>query len=53
MGDCLMENMENFVERHNVEHFRKLLITEINPTKRILLLRLLAEEETKQASHIK
>jgi len=53
MGDYLMENMENFVERHNVEHFRKLLIVETDPTKRILLLRLLADEEAKQASHIK
>jgi hypothetical protein len=53
MGDYLMENMENFVERHNVERFRKLLIVETDPTKRILLLRLLADEEAKQASHIK
>jgi len=45
--------MENFVERHNVEHYRKLPIIEIDPTKRTLLLRLLAEEEAKQASHIK
>lgn len=48
-----MESMENFVERHNVEHYRKLLIIESDPTKRILLLGLLAEEETKQASHTK
>ena len=34
----------------NVEHFRKLLATETDETKRQTLLRLLAEEEAKLAS---
>jgi hypothetical protein len=48
-----MENMEKFVEQRHVERYRKLLEVELDPTKRTLLLSLLAEEVAKQASHIK
>ena len=39
--------MEKFVARLNIEHYRKLLATELDETKRRELLRLLAEEEAK------
>jgi hypothetical protein len=38
------------IARLNIEHFRKLLATETDGTKRQMLLRLLAEEEAKLAS---
>ena len=40
------------VARLNIEHFRKLLATEIDGPKRQTLLRLLAEEEAKLATII-
>jgi hypothetical protein len=42
--------MQNFVERLNIADFAKRLKTETDPAKRALLLRLLAEDEVKQAS---
>ena len=45
--------MQNFVERSNIADFSKTLETETDPAKRALLLRLLAEEKVKQASHPK
>jgi hypothetical protein len=45
--------MEHFIERQNVAHFKDLLKVETDPAKRAVLLKLLAEEETKQASHAK
>lgn len=42
-----MENMESFIERHNIEHYRKRLITETDPTKLAVLLKLLADEEAR------
>jgi hypothetical protein len=43
--------MDHFVERQNVEHYNRLLELETDPLKRAMLLKLLAEEKTKQASH--
>jgi predicted phosphatase len=45
--------MEHFVERQNIEHFKHLLKLETDPAKRPMLLKLLAEEEAKQATHVK
>jgi hypothetical protein len=45
--------MQNFVERTNIAHFKEKLKTEIDPTRRALLTKLLAEEEAKQVSHTK
>ncbi len=42
--------LDNAIARLNIEHFRKLLTTEQDDTKRQTLLRLLAEEETKLAA---
>ena len=39
--------MERFVHRQNLEHFRKQLAEETDEGKRQTLLKLLAEEETK------
>ena len=44
--------MQNFIERTNIANFTKRLKTEADPTKRVLLLKLLAEEEAKHASHV-
>jgi hypothetical protein len=41
--------MDRSVARLNIEHFRRLLAAETDETRRQLLLRLLAEEETKLA----
>lgn len=41
---------ERFVERQNIAHYTKQLMTETDPIKRETLHRLLAEEITKQAS---
>ena len=45
--------MQDFVERTNIENFRKRLETENDLTKRSLLVNLLAEEEAKHADHRK
>ena len=45
--------MQNFVERSNIANFSKRLETETDAAKRALLLKLLAEEDAKQASHPK
>jgi hypothetical protein len=42
--------MDRTVARLNVEHYRKLLVTELDETKRRTLQRLLAEEEAKLAA---
>ncbi len=39
--------MDELIARLNIEHFRKLLATELDETKRKTVLQLLAEEETK------
>jgi hypothetical protein len=39
--------MDEWIARLNIEHFRKLLATELDETKRKTLLQLLAEEERK------
>jgi hypothetical protein len=44
--------MQDFVERTNIANFTERLKTETDPTKRALLLKLLAEEEAKHASHV-
>jgi len=41
--------VQNFIERTNIANFTERLKTETNPTKRALLLKLLAEEEAKRA----
>jgi hypothetical protein len=41
--------MDDFVERHNIAHYRNRLKTETDPFRRTILLDLLAEEEAKQA----
>ena len=43
--------MQNFAERLNIANLTKMLETETDPAKRELVLKLLAEEEVKQASH--
>jgi hypothetical protein len=48
---CEHENMwDKDIARLNVEHFRRLLATDINDAKRHTLLQLLAEEEAKLAA---
>jgi hypothetical protein len=42
--------MERTVARLNIEHYRRLLTTELDVAKRDTLQRLLAEEETKLAA---
>ncbi len=42
--------MKRMVARLNIEHFRHLLETETDETKRQMLLRLLAEEEARLAA---
>ena len=42
--------MDKFDARPNIEHYRKLLATEQDDTRRRELLRLLAEEEAKLAA---
>jgi hypothetical protein len=42
--------VEHFVERLNIEHFERLLKSETDPVKRAMLLKLLTEEEAKQAA---
>jgi hypothetical protein len=44
--------MEHFIERQNIAHYKDLLEVETDPAKRVVLLKLLAEEEAKQASHV-
>ena len=39
--------MDERIARLNIEHFRKLLLTETNSAKRQTILRLLADEENK------
>jgi hypothetical protein len=41
--------MDKFVANHNIAHFRKQLAGEMDETKRLMLVRLLAEEEAKLA----
>jgi hypothetical protein len=41
--------MEDFVERHNIAHYRDRLETETDPFRRMILLDLLSEEDAKQA----
>ena len=41
--------MQNFMERTNIAHFAERLKTETDSVKRALLIKLLAEEEAKQA----
>jgi hypothetical protein len=45
--------MEDFIERNNIAHYRDRLKTEIDRFRRVILYDLLAEEEAKQASHVK
>ena len=45
--------MQDFVERTNIENFKKHLETKPDLTKRSLLLKLLAEEEGKYANRHK
>ena len=47
----LSERDDIFIERHNILHFADLLETELNPAKRTILLKLLAEERAKLESH--
>jgi hypothetical protein len=42
--------MERSIARLNIEHFRRLLESETDPTKRQTIERLLAEEQAKLAS---
>jgi hypothetical protein len=41
--------MDKFVANLNIDHFRKQLAEEVDGTKRLMLVRLLAEEEAKLA----
>jgi hypothetical protein len=42
--------MDRTVARLNIEHYRRLLSTDLDETKRQTILRLLAEEEAKVAA---
>jgi hypothetical protein len=42
--------MDRFVANLNIAHFRKQLAEETDETKRLMLVRLLAEEEAKSAA---
>ncbi len=42
--------MDRMIARLNIAHYREKLASEIDETKRQMLLRLLAEEETKLAT---
>jgi len=42
--------MDKTIARLNIEHYHKMLATEADETKRLTLLRLLAEEEGKLAA---
>jgi hypothetical protein len=44
--------MQDFIERTNIANFTERLKTETEPTKRVLLAKLLAAEETKRASRL-
>ena len=44
-----MLTMRQYIEHENVERFTKCLSTEIDPAKRMILLKLLIEERAKQA----
>jgi hypothetical protein len=46
-------SVQNFIENANIAHFQKLLKSELDSTKRDILIRLLAEEEAKHAETIK
>ncbi len=43
--------MDRTVARLNIEHYRRLLATETDESKRKMLQKLLAEEEAKLAQH--
>jgi hypothetical protein len=45
-----MERMETFVRHHNIQRFRNLLARTVDETQRQTLLKLLAEEEMKEAT---
>ena len=45
--------MERFIEQQNIARFTDQLKTEIDPTKRAMLQKLLAEENVKEGNHIK
>jgi hypothetical protein len=45
--------MQDFIENANIVHFQKLLKSELDPTKREILIRLLGEEEAKHAETIR
>lgn len=45
--------MQDFIENANMAHFKELLKSEIDPTKRDILLRLLGKEEANHAETIK
>jgi hypothetical protein len=42
--------MDRFVARQNIEHYRDALAKETDESKRLLLLRLIAEEEERLAA---
>ncbi|MGB8278657.1 MAG: hypothetical protein WCF20_12100 [Methylovirgula sp.] len=44
--------MEGFIARANIDHYRHLLKTECDEVKRQVILRLIAEEETKLAQEM-
>jgi hypothetical protein len=45
-------SIEDFVERHNIAHYRDRLKTETDPFRRVILHDLLAKEEARQVSHV-
>lgn len=47
-----MAEMEDFVETENIARFKTILETEVNPDRRTIVTRLLAEEEAKRAARI-
>jgi len=46
----MMDMVESFVQRQNVKHYTRQLMTESDTNKREILQKLLAEEIVKQAS---
>ena len=48
-GNEVEDIMEEFIARTNLEHYRALLKTECSATKRLIILKLIAEQEIKLA----
>lgn len=50
--EMAMAEMDDFIETENIARFKTILETEVNPDRRTMVTRLLAEEEAKRAARI-